>query len=138
MSCHVKESYLVKKMFFSPMKALQKISQQQSIRVSLLVIFSLPITDVFAAPFTDSAHGNSTIGVKRKSNPLCSDYPQGNCTHCHEQHASINGSEPNPTLGESPAMKTLCISCHETNMRTIHHDAIDAPYEMPSRTWRRL
>ena len=42
--------------------------------------------------YKESAHGNSTYGVKRSS----IDYVKGNCGHCHEMHASIHGEEPAP------------------------------------------
>ncbi|MFZ3138930.1 MAG: hypothetical protein WA126_16235 [Thermodesulfovibrionales bacterium] len=51
-----------------------------------------------SGPYLNSSHGNSTYGVNRTS--LTSfGYSKGNCVHCHEQHASIGGSEPNPTGG---------------------------------------
>ncbi|MCJ7600547.1 MAG: hypothetical protein MUO63_03485, partial [Desulfobulbaceae bacterium] len=54
-----------------------------------------------AGPYTDSAHGNGSLtgyGVKRDS--LFPDsYVRGNCAHCHEQHASIDGNEPGPFSG---------------------------------------
>jgi hypothetical protein len=52
-----------------------------------------------SGPYLSSAHGgqNGTItGVHRTS---VSDYAAGNCVHCHEQHASIGGSEPAPNTG---------------------------------------
>jgi hypothetical protein len=49
-----------------------------------------------AGTYTDSAHGSSSIGVRRKST---AEYARGNCAHCHEQHASLEGSEPTPAGG---------------------------------------
>jgi len=52
-----------------------------------------------SGPYLSSAHGgqNGTItGVQRTS---VSGYAAGNCVHCHEQHASIGGTEPTPTGG---------------------------------------
>ncbi|MBI5559567.1 MAG: hypothetical protein HY885_18245 [Deltaproteobacteria bacterium] len=46
-----------------------------------------------AGPYTQSAHGNDTGGVNRST---VSNYSAGNCAHCHEQHASIDGEEPSP------------------------------------------
>jgi predicted CXXCH cytochrome family protein len=80
-----------------------------------------------SGPYLDSAHGNTTYGVNRSS--LSSfNYSIGNCAHCHEQHASINGSEPVPNSGDntgpdiyllfkalwvSPAQsKNFCFGCH--------------------------
>ena len=42
-------------------------------------------------PYTNSAHGNADgNGVHRTSFPA---YSKGNCAHCHEQHASIEGAD---------------------------------------------
>jgi hypothetical protein len=51
----------------------------------------------YAGGYTDSAHGNSIYGVNRVD-PF-PDYAIGNCAHCHEQHASIDGGEPAPAGG---------------------------------------
>jgi len=53
-----------------------------------------------AGPYLDSAHGNGTNGVSRDATSGV--YVAGNCGHCHEQHASIGGSEPVPS-GGSPS-----------------------------------
>lgn len=45
-----------------------------------------------------SAHANNSYGVKR---PDLVPYAQGNCAHCHEQHRSIDGDEPDPYAGEA-------------------------------------
>jgi len=55
-----------------------------------------------AGPYTDSAHGNASSGVKR-SGAVLDNYSQGNCAHCHEQHASIDGDEPDPYSGDGTA-----------------------------------
>lgn len=54
--------------------------------------------EALAGPYLNSAHGNSTYGVNRSSTSSLG-YARGNCAHCHEQHASIGGSEPAPTGG---------------------------------------
>ncbi len=65
----------------------------------------LPPSDLFAGDYLDSAHGSSNAGVFRpiigNTPPSGFGYSQGNCAHCHEQHASIGGSEPVPTSGEA-------------------------------------
>ena len=68
-------------------------------RYGWLLLFStlLFATMAQAGDYADSAHANSTLGVDRSSIP--SVYATGNCTHCHEQHAGIAGSEPAPTGG---------------------------------------
>jgi len=78
-----------------------------------------------SGPYLISAHGNSEEGVNRSS--LSSfGYSKGNCAHCHEQHASIGGTEPAPdspagpdfyllfqNLWESPIQSNLfCFGCH--------------------------
>ncbi len=59
-----------------------------------------------AGDYLNSAHGSSTIGVLR---PIMGDAPpagfgyfRGNCAHCHEQHASVGGTEPAPVDGAAP------------------------------------
>ena len=81
-----------------------------------------------AGPYRDSAHGNTTYGVDRTST---SQYTQGHCAHCHEQHASIGGSEPDPDSGGTDSYSdeyhyllfrksytsqtdTICYDCHGT------------------------
>jgi len=49
-----------------------------------------------AGSYTESAHGNSIEGVNRT---CLSVFVTGNCAHCHEQHASHDGSEANPVSG---------------------------------------
>lgn len=77
------------------------------IRVAFLVIIaalSLLLSGVIrtdAGVYTNSAHGNSASGVKRSASGFPTDYPIGFCAHCHEQHASIGGSEPDPMGGPS-------------------------------------
>ncbi len=51
-----------------------------------------------AGPYADSAHGNAAAGVRRSATDAAG-YVQGNCAHCHEQHASIAGVEPAPASG---------------------------------------
>ncbi|MBN2331567.1 MAG: hypothetical protein JXO50_00510 [Deltaproteobacteria bacterium] len=61
-------------------------------------------TPVAAGPYADSAHGHATAGVRRTGVAI-PPYCIGNCVHCHEQHASIDGSEPSPPAllnGPSP------------------------------------
>ncbi len=78
-----------------------------------------------ANAYTTSAHGDITIGVKRTATELTS-YSRGNCAHCHEQHASIAGVEPDPVGGApspyalfadpNPTSQTtnFCFNCHVT------------------------
>lgn len=63
----------------------------------------LVASDLLAGTYLDSAHGSSTAGVFRpiigNTPPSGFGYSRGNCAHCHEQHASIAGSEPAPSTG---------------------------------------
>ncbi|MDY6968080.1 MAG: hypothetical protein SVR08_05430, partial [Spirochaetota bacterium] len=80
---------------------------------------------LYAGPYSDSAHGNSSYGVDRSS-LVSFNYSKGNCSHCHEQHASIGGSEPEPVSGYASGKllfssvydsqsSGFCFGCHQTN-----------------------
>lgn len=58
-----------------------------------------------AGPYTQSAHGSSDSGAAR-TDIAVSTYSRGNCAHCHEQHAGIDGHEPDPASG-SPSPYAL-------------------------------
>ncbi|MBI4792693.1 MAG: hypothetical protein HY789_08220, partial [Deltaproteobacteria bacterium] len=94
----------------------------------LLSLMLLTAPRSIAGPYTASAHGNSTDGADRT---LLTDYSTGNCSHCHEQHGSMDGQEAVPLDGEpsvfalftgnfNDAAQTgpylqadnLCFSCH--------------------------
>jgi len=70
----------------------------------------------------DSAHGSSEYGVKRNATGFPSDYARGLCAHCHEQHESIGGAEPQPEDGHPSIYLLLsdfvdqfnvpCFDCH--------------------------
>ncbi|MBU4337882.1 MAG: cytochrome c3 family protein [Actinobacteria bacterium] len=59
--------------------------------------------------YTTSAHGNSGYGVKRSATGFPTDYAKGNCAHCHEQHASIAGTEPAPKTGDAAGPDKFCL-----------------------------
>jgi hypothetical protein len=92
-------------------KCFNKRSQKFTLSSKLLAFSSLLLAlcsfvwllypdKAISGPYLNSAHGNSTYGVDRTS--LSSFvYSKGNCAHCHEQHANIGGSEPDPTGGPS-------------------------------------
>jgi hypothetical protein len=108
---------------------------------SLLLLMLYP-DRASSGPYLDSAHGgqNGTItGVQRTS---VSGYAAGNCAHCHEQHASIGGSEPTPTGGPSkyelladnfsgatanPYVQSddVCFYCHTTSTYTLQSSAFN-------------
>ncbi len=52
------------------------------------------------AQYTSSAHGDSANGVNRSA---MTGYARGNCAHCHEQHASVDGLEPDPVADANPS-----------------------------------
>ncbi|MDD5451533.1 MAG: cytochrome c3 family protein [Desulfovibrionales bacterium] len=55
---------------------------------------------LFAGTYFNSAHGNTGCGVNRSATAAIG-YTKGHCGHCHEQHASIDGEEPNPAGGSA-------------------------------------
>ncbi|MBW1966865.1 MAG: hypothetical protein JRI48_05665 [Deltaproteobacteria bacterium] len=74
----------------------------QSLSIMISLFFGLLVYGhvAMAGPYLDSAHGNTIYGVLRTSlSAVPNDYAKGNCAHCHEQHASIGGSEPEPVGG---------------------------------------
>lgn len=99
--------------------------------LSSLALFSPG--DALAGAYLSSAHGNDGYGVSRSSMAGLG-YPKGLCAHCHEQHASVDGAEPEPAGG--PAKYALfapsfvsqtdnfCMKCHD-NTQNIASSAID-------------
>ena len=75
------------------------------------------------ATYTEAAHGDTSSGVNRAS-IAAHGYSRGNCAHCHEQHGSIGGAEPDPVNGNpsqfllaratNPTSQTdtICVACH--------------------------
>ena len=64
--------------------------------------------------YLDSAHGSSDYGVNRSTlDGKFAEYSTGNCAHCHETHASIQGSEPAPVGG--PASHALFANSFNTD-----------------------
>jgi hypothetical protein len=56
-----------------------------------------------AGPYQDSAHGNPVYGVNRSSiDTRFTTFATGNCEHCHDTHASLQGTEPAPVGGPAP------------------------------------
>jgi hypothetical protein len=75
-----------------------------------------------AAAYLTSAHGGNSVpgaGVLRSS--VSGKFAVGNCGHCHEQHASIDGNEPAPDndrpsrylLLDDLAGNAACNHCHD-------------------------
>ena len=83
--------------------------------ISLLILLISPYSSlVSAGPYLDSAHGNTSYGVNRSSIASLG-YAQGNCAHCHEQHASIGGDSHTPYDYELFATYStdFCYQCHK-------------------------
>jgi hypothetical protein len=100
------------------------MNPQQCLIVFSLCFLLLPYRPVLAGDYLNSAHGNSAYGVERTSTSTLG-YAQGNCAHCHEQHASIGGEEPVPAGGEASdyllfnsnhisQTENFCFDCHQS------------------------
>jgi hypothetical protein len=99
--------------------------------VLILIFFCILYPDrassgPYIGPYLNSAHGSSSDGVKRNAQGFPTDYPRGLCAHCHEQHESIGGVEPEPVDGAPSKyllasrflsqLDVFCYDCHqETN-----------------------
>jgi hypothetical protein len=83
-----------------------------------MLLVSTPL--LWAGTYTDSAHGSNDDGVYRtnigSAPPVGFGYARGNCAHCHEQHASIAGSEPDPVTG--PAAYAIFAPNFDTAVQT--------------------
>jgi len=90
--------------------------------VILMLLFGLLPQLAQAGAYADSAHGDATNGVDR-GNP---NYAPGNCAHCHEQHASVGGGEPDPIGGpddyllfdDASTGNDFCAVCHGSDGAT--------------------
>jgi len=87
------------------------------VAVSLVVFTYSDVIAYYGAKYTESAHGDSTSGVNRST---LSGYSIGNCAHCHEQHASIEGSSHTAYdfelfAANNPTSQTanFCFQCHK-------------------------
>lgn len=77
---------------------INAIKLQPIYRISLLLLLAILVPlQAQAGSYADSAHGDATYGVNRSA--VAGMYVIGNCAHCHEQHASIDGAEPAPSSG---------------------------------------
>ncbi|MBE0598459.1 MAG: hypothetical protein IH614_14425 [Desulfuromonadales bacterium] len=72
--------------------------------INFLVLVWLSFTaPAVGGSYLESAHGNGGFGANRQ--PIDARYAQyatGNCAHCHEAHASLDGLEPEPRTGAAP------------------------------------
>jgi hypothetical protein len=87
----------------------------QGLVVSLMAAVTwLIAVSALAGPYRESAHGNSGYGVNRAAiDERYSAFAVGNCAHCHEAHASLEGAEPLPAGG--PAPHTLFVDGFNTD-----------------------
>lgn len=77
------------------------VNNMKTIFLALISLIFLGSVVAYAAnEYTNSAHGNTTSGVDRTST---TQYAIGHCAHCHEQHASIAGTEPAPNVSSTPS-----------------------------------
>jgi cytochrome c553 len=106
-------------------------TNSDSLKILLFaLLISLALSGIFyielvnAGTYLNSAHANSSYGVKRSASGFPTDYTKGLCGHCHEQHASIDGTEPEPFDG-TPSnyglfysnyvnqTDNICFQCHK-------------------------
>lgn len=111
--------------------------------VWLVICVFLFADNLYAGPYTSSAHGDSAYGVSRRST---SQYARGHCAHCHEQHASIDGDEPNP-VGGGPSASALfytnhisqidnfCFQCHDNTTLISSTAIINHSYSYRAGGW---
>ncbi len=102
------------------------------------------IRSVNAGTYLNSAHGNSSYGVNRTSTSSLG-YARANCAHCHEQHASIDGSEPAPTGGPSKYMlfydtyvsqtDSICYKCHTDSSSLQSGGLVNRSYSYRAGGW---
>jgi len=109
---------------------------------SVFVLSSTPGNSI-AGYRLDSAHGGYNTpgrGVSRLAG-----WTEGNCAHCHEQHASIDGSEPPPVkpgpsgymLFADLANNDFCNYCHDggtANADNIETQILKNPAHKPGST----
>lgn len=109
---------------------------------ALLVCFQ---DEAGAGAYLNSAHANSTYGVNRSATSTLG-YARGNCAHCHEQHASINGNEPAPD-GDAPSGNLLfydnyvnqtdgfCLKCHTDTGSVQSSTIVNRSYSYRAGGW---
>ncbi len=99
------------------MSGLNKGRRFSSACCGLLVLAGVLVfmtTTALAGTYAISSHGTSI----RRTVINAKGYVDGNCAHCHEQHASIDGAEPAPVGGAPDEYlgfddeQNLCYGCH--------------------------
>ncbi len=85
-------------------------------------LFLLLPQRVLSGPYLSSTHASSAAGVSR-TDIVSRGLTRGLCAHCHEQHASIDGGEPDPASGAADTYAlfatsfvsqtdNFCMKCH--------------------------
>ena len=93
--------------------------------VGWILWFLLIAQAAWAGSYLDSAHGDPDHGVDRShTEAKLAAYARGNCAHCHEMHASMEGSEPAPASG-SPAPFCVFAQNFNTSVNTGPYQEAD-------------
>ncbi len=79
---------------------MTKFNLKKAVAFQIILLFLMLESPVLCGSYTNSVHGDINAGVNRTS-IAAHGYSRGNCTHCHEQHSSVSGSEPAPTSGSA-------------------------------------
>lgn len=113
------------------------------VSAAAILVLDLP-SQATAGVYLNSAHGNSTYGVKRASTSA-QGYVRGNCAHCHEQHPSADGST-SASAGGDPSGNLLfadnyvtqtdgfCFKCH-TNSGSVQSGIVNRSYSYRAGNW---
>ncbi len=108
------------------MAKLLKFQIKTVLVLASLVLLCPPASE--AGSYLSSSHGNSVSGVDRSTiDSKFTTYATGNCGHCHEQHASIEGSEPIPSSGTNTASPVLGFAKEEVLCETCHDGSPVSP-----------
>ena len=119
----------------------------RGVRISLItgaiMICFILVTLAMGGPYLESAHGDADGGVNRGAIDVKFEgYATGNCAHCHEMHASLDGVESAPQGGAAPhglfannfnttrteqmylESDNFCFSCHsyDAGQRVVNQD----------------
>jgi len=114
--------------------ALKKCRLIVAFLTAICLAWGIAVETAVGGSYRDSAHGSNGYGVDRTSiDPKYAEFATGNCAHCHETHAQLEGSEPAPADGaaahtlfassfntqriQNPYLETddFCFYCHSDN-----------------------
>nr|WP_320050961.1 cytochrome c3 family protein [uncultured Desulfuromonas sp.] len=105
----------------------------------LILLSSIALSSAYGeADYSTSAHGDPLYGVERSG---LDNYSQGNCAHCHEQHASIGADSAenfmvfSATDGENTAPYTeaenFCFQCHSSTVVNYDYSTVFSGHSEP-------